>query len=93
VEVPTAIVAALALALAVLNGGVTWAVAKSEYYGYGQKAAQALIVWLVPFVGAIAVGVFLYSQRDNPVFDTRAYPEPDEKARPLEIEQAIHGHD
>jgi len=71
---------------------VTIAVSRSVYYSRRQKRIQVCIVWLVPLAGALLVGVFLYSQRDNPVFDTRAYPEPSEKATPITIEASLHGH-
>jgi hypothetical protein len=71
---------------------VTIAVSRSVYYSRRQKKLQVCIVWLVPLVGALLVGVFLHSQRDNPMFDTRAYPEPSEKATPITIEASLHGH-
>ena len=71
---------------------VTIAVSRSVYYSRRQKKIQVCIVWVVPLVGALLVGVFLYSQRDNPMFDTRAYPERPEKATPITIEASLHGH-
>ena len=71
---------------------VTIAVSRSVYYSRRQKNVQTCIVWLVPLAGALLVGVFLYSQRDNPLFDTRTYPEPSEKATPITIEASLHGH-
>ena len=56
------------------------AVARAPYFSMRQKVAQCLLVWIVPVVGAITVGVFLYSQRDNTTFDSRAFPERSEKA-------------
>jgi hypothetical protein len=78
--VVTAIVLAV---IAIANICVSVAVFRSDYYGAGQKSLQALLIWLLPVLGAAAVGVFLYSQRDSPKFDTRAYPERSEKAKLL----------
>lgn len=62
------------LAHVLANAGVSVAVARSHYYSTPQKVFQAMVVWLLPVVGVIGVGVFLYSQRDKGMFDTRQYP-------------------
>ena len=82
----TAIAVVLAAALIIANVVVSLAVARSHFYSSGQKSVQIVFVWLVPAAGAIAVGVFLYSQRDNPQFDTRTFPEHSAVAMP----EAIH---
>jgi hypothetical protein len=84
---------ALLAALGLANLVVSLAVARSHYYGAGQKVAQITLVWALPVVGALGVGAFLYSQRDNPTFDTRAFPEPSEKAIAHTIHESIQGHD
>jgi hypothetical protein len=81
------------VALAVANLGVSLAVIHTVYYTPVQKLAQLCCVWLLPLVGVITVGVFLYSQRDNAMFDTRTYPEPREKAVALTVQESIQGHD
>ncbi len=83
----------LVAVVVVLDCVVSVAVVRSQYYSTMQKAAQVVLVWLLPIVGAIVVGVFLYSQRDNPIFDTRAYPEPEEKAVSYVVYESIQGHD
>jgi hypothetical protein len=80
-------------ALSVANFVVSVAVARSHYYSSRQKVVQVLLVWALPLLGAVAVGVFLYSQRDNEMFDTRAYPEPSEKAVGYTIHESIQGRD
>jgi hypothetical protein len=90
---PLAVFAVCLVAVIVAaNVAVSVAVARSGYYSRAQKMGQIAIVWLLPFVGALAVGVFLYSQRDNPMFNTRAYPEPSEKAVPHTWEQEVREH-
>lgn len=86
----TAMLLAL-LALTLINAAVTVAVARSGYYERRQLLAQAAIVWLIPVIGALIVGVFLRTQRESSVFDTRAYPEPSEKAVILELDSTSHG--
>lgn len=83
----------LIVSLIVANALVTVAVARSHYYGGCQKAIQVLLVWIFPLLGAVAVGVFLYSQRDNPMFNTRAYSEPNEEATSYPIHETVQGHD
>lgn len=82
-----ALVLALAIILGLIaaNTVVSMAVARSVYYSSGQKTIQIAIFWLLPAVGAALIGVFLYSQRDNPIHDTRAYPENSEKAVAIEF--------
>ncbi len=78
------------LALLAINAAVTVAIARSGYYEGRQLLAQAAIIWLVPVIGAVIVGVFLRVQRESSTFDTRAFPEPDEKAAVLEPESSSH---
>jgi hypothetical protein len=88
----TAALLLVLLVVAAANVVVSVGVIKSHYYDPKQKAVQTILVWVIPLFGAIGVGVFLYSQRGNPMYDTRAYPEPDKKAVPVEIQDAIQGH-
>ena len=93
-DIATAIAVALAAALIIANVAVSVAVARSHLYGGWQKAAQIGLLWTVPAAGAIVVGVFLYSQRDNPQFDTRAFPEHGAVAMPEEARQLMRNkHD
>jgi hypothetical protein len=84
--------AVVLVVLLIANVAVTVAVTKSVFYSGRQKLFQSCIVWLAPFVGALGVGMFLYSQRDNPTFDTRAYPERSEKASLISIDASGHGY-
>jgi len=79
--------------LLLANIVVSIAVVRAHYYSGRQKLAQVVVVWLLPLVGAVAIGVFLYSQRDNTMFDTRAYPEPSEKATAHTIHESVQGHE
>jgi ABC-type transport system involved in multi-copper enzyme maturation permease subunit len=79
--------------LLVANVVVSIAIAGAVYYSPQQKIAQILLIWFVPLIGAIGVGVFLYSQRDNEMYDTRAYPEPSEKAIAYTIHESVQGHE
>jgi H+/Cl- antiporter ClcA len=79
--------------LLLANIAVSVAVMRSHYYSGRQKLSQVLLVWLLPLLGALVVGVFLYSQRDNAMFDTRAYPEPSEKAVALNMHQPLQGRE
>jgi hypothetical protein len=80
-------------ALLLANVGVSVSILRAHYYNRSQKAAQMTIVWLLPLAGALGVGIFLYSQRDNPMYDTRTYPEPNEKAVAITIHESIQGHE
>jgi hypothetical protein len=83
----------LLIGLAAANVVVSVALMRTHYYSPAQKLVQILLVWLVPVVGAIGIGVFLYSQRDNTKFDTRAYPEHAERAVSYTIHESIQGHE
>ena len=83
----------LIVSLIVVNALVTAAVARSHYYDGRQKTIQAFLVWIIPLLGAIAVGVFLYSQRDNPMFNTRAYSKLNEETTSYPIHENVQGHD
>ncbi|HEY3049432.1 MAG TPA: hypothetical protein VGJ72_18465 [Polaromonas sp.] len=61
--------------IALLNAVVSVAVARSGYYSGGQVAAQVVIVWLIPVLGAVVVGVFLWSQRAATASTSGADPE------------------
>ncbi len=80
------------LALMAVNTAVSAAVVRSGYYERRQVMAQTAIIWLVPVMGALIVGVFLRAQRDASPFDTRACPDYSENAVPLEPE-ASHDQD
>jgi cytochrome c-type biogenesis protein CcmH/NrfF len=90
---PSDISITLLAALVVANLGVSVAVIRARYYSPPQKLAQVLLLWLAPVVGAIGIGVLLYSQRDNTKFDTRSYPDPSEKAETYTIHESIQGHE
>lgn len=91
---PSSLIAIVLLAiLIVANLVVSVAVARTHYYDRRQKFVQVLLVWLLPLIGAVGVGVFLYSQRDTTMFDTRAYPEPSEKAVAHTVHESIQGHE
>ena len=76
--------------LVTANVLVTFFVVRSLLFSSAQKLAQCALIWLVPVLGCIGVGIFLYSQRDNPLYNTRAYPEHSEKANLSLVEPAIH---
>ena len=80
-------------ALFIANLGVSVAVWRANYFNSRQKFAQIGVVWLLPLLGAILIGVFLYSQRDNPAFDTRTFPETSQKAVAFTIGESLQGHD
>ena len=75
--------------LAAMNIAVSFFVARSELFSRGQKLSQCALIWFIPVLGCVGVGVFLYSQRDNPLYDTRAYPEPAEKANLAILEPVL----
>jgi hypothetical protein len=80
----------LLVLLVAANLAVSVAITRSGMYEKRQVLAQLAIVWLAPVVGVVFVGLFLRSQRDNPMFDTRAYPERDEKALGAELDTSQH---
>ena len=49
--------------VAILNLAVSTAIARSESLTVRQKVAQVLIVWLVPPLGAMLIGTFMWTQR------------------------------
>lgn len=51
--------------VALLNLIVTVAIIRSDGLGIGQKIAQTLIVWLVPMLGGVMIGMFMWTQRGN----------------------------
>lgn len=49
--VPMLIVAVLVL----LNAWATWRVVRDDLSSPGQRAAQAALIWVIPFIGALVV--------------------------------------
>ena len=92
-SVSSLIAAALLSILVLANLLVSVAVSRTHYYSRHQKLVQVLLVWLLPLIGAVGIGVFLYSQRDNTMFNTRAYPEPSQKAVAHTVHESIQGHE
>ena len=86
-------ITALVVALIIANLAVSIALLRSAYYQPAQKLAQICIVWLLPALGALLIGAFLYSQRDRTMFNTRAYPERSEKMLGVSIHDAVQGRD
>ena len=76
--------------LSIANLVVSAFVLRSRYYSIGQKLAQCFLVWLLPIVGTVGVWVFLRTQEQGNIFDTRAYPEPSEKMVAAEVDSTIH---
>lgn len=67
-------------ALLALNAVVTWAVAIDQGLLLRQKVGQALVVWLVPVVGGLAIGIFMWTQRGS--VPAAGYPgDPDPRPR------------
>jgi hypothetical protein len=52
-----------AIVLVILNLVVSMAVASSSTYSARQKGIQMLVVWAVPIVGGLLIGMFMLSQR------------------------------
>ena len=77
-------------ALVLANLVSSFLVLRSRYYSPGQKLAQCAIVWAIPLAGAVGIWAFLRAQEHADVFDTRAYPEPSQRAMAAEIDNAIH---
>ncbi len=78
------------LALILINGAVSVAIARSGYYERKQLLAQVAIIWLLPAVGAIFIGVFLRTQRETSTFNPRALPERSETAAALGLGDVPH---
>jgi H+/Cl- antiporter ClcA len=51
--------------VAVLNVAVTCAIAVNDGLHIRQKVGQALVVWLIPVLGGLAIGVFMWTQRGS----------------------------
>ena len=49
------------VALIALNVAITYAVSRSDFYSSVQKTAQSCLVWLLPILGPVMVGVVLWS--------------------------------
>lgn len=45
--------------LVALNAAVTWAVAIDQGLLLRQKVGQALVVWLLPVLGGLVIGIFI----------------------------------
>ena len=56
-----------------------------------QKAAQCLIVWLIPLLGVVGIWAFVRSQYNWAKYDTRAFPEHSEKMVLVELDKSEHG--
>jgi hypothetical protein len=88
-----AVAMALVATHVVANIGVSVFVSRSHYYSREQKLVQCAIVWLLPLLGVVAVGVFLYCQRDNDMFDTRQFPNRNEESPPEFADPSRGGRD
>jgi hypothetical protein len=77
-------------ALSLANVVVSLLVLRSRYYSVPQKLAQCFIVWAIPLLGPIGIWALLRAQGHAEIFDTRAYPEPTQKAVAVEVSNAIH---
>lgn len=53
------------IALGVLNLIVSLAVASSTAYTLRQKILQAAVIWGIPVIGAVLLGLFMLTQRGN----------------------------
>ncbi|WNL45652.1 hypothetical protein RKE25_19915 [Dyella sp. BiH032] len=51
--------------LVALNAAVTWAVAIDQGLLLRQKVGQALVVWLLPVLGGLVIGIFMWTQRGS----------------------------
>ena len=56
----------LALCVVALNIAVTAWITSTDFLLPSQKLVQALLVWLVPILGAIGIATFLMSNRERP---------------------------
>ena len=65
------LVALMLAVIVVLNVGVTWRIFRDNWSSPSQRIAQAVIVWLLPFVGALVV---LHLQRKQPERGSGQYP-------------------
>ena len=61
----TQVLEAAAAVVALLNLAISVAVARSQGLSFGQKLAQCLVVWLLPPLGALLIGLFMWTQRGN----------------------------
>lgn len=48
-----------------LNAVVTWAVVLDQGLHVRQKVGQALVVWLLPVLGGMVIGIFIWTQRGS----------------------------
>lgn len=74
----------------IANCAVSVALVRCHFYSRLQKLAQLAIIWCIPVLGAVGIWAFLRAQYKWEKFDTRAFPEPSEKAVAVEVQNAIH---
>ena len=60
----------IVVTIVVLNFCVSLAVALSQAFTARQKATQAILVWLVPLLGAAMIGLFLIVDRSSARYRT-----------------------
>lgn len=60
-----ALIICLVLLLLAVNTSVTVLVSKTPFLERRQMLAQSIVIWLLPFVGAILIAVFLFSNREQ----------------------------
>lgn len=65
-------------ALAAINGVISLALASSSSCTWKQKLGQACIVWLLPGLGAVLIGAFLYSEYARPRFGSYRQDTPED---------------
>jgi hypothetical protein len=53
------------IAAVILNLAVTLAIAISSAYTGRQKILQSLVVWIVPVLGGVLIGLFMLAQRED----------------------------
>jgi hypothetical protein len=70
-----ALVIAAVVALFTFNLIVTVQVFRADFLAGKQKIAQGLVIWLVPIFGAIAISMFLKSNREAAPADSRHVPD------------------
>ena len=85
-SVPPALIAVLCL----INSTVSILLVRCHFYSPFQKLAQCIIAWVVPVLGAVAIGGFLRSQYNWEKYDTRAYPKGSRKMVGVEVNNAIN---
>jgi NADH:ubiquinone oxidoreductase subunit 6 (subunit J) len=66
---------AAVVVLFAFNLTVTVQVFRADFLAAKQKIAQGLVIWLVPIFGAIAISMFLKSNRETAPADSRHAPD------------------